>query len=455
MNLVSVTYLQIESYSNHPEVAKAARILVDSYFAGKHLKRDEAKLFRDAKKLVASLWIRNTDMFRFTTKKDSFTAGKRKQVWMTNRTLKLFKVAEGLGWFNLVQKAMPPWHEQGVEGRAAIYCRTLAFRKLLRGLTVNDVIPDPDLPRVELRDKDRCIRPLPVAYLQSSTYSRTVKIMEEHFELIRASAPTLEGKPVSPAEYRYTRKFSGDLKRGGRFYAPFVNWPKKDRLKIQFNGEPVGSLDISQLHPALLLRLMHKADRELSGMLLKALPEVYSMPRYEWLPRAVHKKLINTLLNAETRQKAAKALSTATWWFNAEESEWCCNTYKGRQKRVGQPVFPDSPMKEAESYIAYFEVVHSMLAPAVCSGRGLVLQRLDSDLIENILWIATVLGVPVLPVHDEIILPQSMKSFAQVLLEKAFPLTFGDSGNFGIIEAKWTTLTNLVGEIIQVKLSPL
>ena len=203
---------------------------------------------------------------------------------------------------------------------------------------------------------------------------------------------------------------------------------------------------------ALLLRLMHKSDKEVSGMLLEGLPEVYSMPRYEWLPRIVHKKLINTLINAATRQKAAKSIATATWWFDAEESEWCCKTYKGRQKRIGQPVFPESPMKEAEAYINYFEFMHPMLAPAVCSGLGIVLQRLDSDFIENTLWIATGLGVAVLPVHDEIILPMSKKCFAQVLLEKAFPLTFGEYGNFGIIKAKWTTLEQ-GSEAISIELS--
>lgn len=72
--------------------------------------------------------------------------------------------------------------------------------------------------------------------------------------------------------------------------------------------------------------------------------------------------------------------------------------------------------------------------------------------MENILWIATGLGVPVLPVHDEIILPVSMKNFGQVLLERAFPLTFKDYGNFGVIKAKWKTLEQ-GSETISIELS--
>jgi len=440
MSLDNTSYLCIESYSGHPEVAKAAQMLVEAYFSGGQRRRDEALMFRDAKKLVASLWIRKSDMFRFTTRAEAFSPAARRQVWMTNRTLKLFKTAGGLGWYTKVAAAITPNPEIGREGRSAIYCRSLSFRKLLKRLTVNDIEPNPDLPRIELRGKDRRLRPLPRAYLDSRAYIRTVDVLGSHYQLLRDSNLTLDGGSVLASEYWYTRKFSGDLEHGGRFYAPFTNWKKQDRLRLQINGEPVGSLDISQLHPALLLRLMHKTDKELPGMLLEALPEVYSMPDYEWLPRAVHKKLVNTLINAATRQKATKALSTARFWFDKEDDGWHCETYSGKQKRKGQPVFPEEPIKEAEQYISAFEIRHSMLAPAVCSGLGAVLQKLDSDLIENMLWIATGLGVPVLPVHDEIILPQSMNSFAHVLLEKAFPLTFGEYGGFGEIQAKWTCL---------------
>lgn len=465
MNWDTTSYLAIENYSDHPEVARAARMLVDTYFEGMERKRDDDKLFRDAKKLVASLWIRDADMFRFTTKTEAFSKGKSRQVWMTNRTLKLFKQAEELEWFRHVQNGVRPRPDEGFQGFATVYCRSAEFRKLMKSLTLADIEVNPDLPRVELREERvntkgnpiKALCDLPAAYLASEGYRRTVDILAQHSQLLGDSKPELDGKPLIPNQYFYVRKFNKDEDKphnfkGGRFYAPFTNWPKADRQRLKLNGEPVGSLDISQLHPALILRYLYKADREQSGMLFDAQPEVYSMPDYPNLPRAVHKKLINTLINAANIDSAIKSIQTATYWFDDEDQEWVCKTYTGRQKRQGEKVFPDKPGVSARDYIARFTLRHPMMEPAICSGLGHLLQTMDSMLIENILWIATGLGVPVLPVHDEIILPESMKSFGQVLLERAFPYTFEEYGNFGTVKTKWTTL-ELGSESITIDLS--
>ena len=188
-------------------------------------------------------------------------------------------------------------------------------------------------------------------------------------------------------------------------------------------------------------------------MLFDAQPEVYSMPDYPNLARAVHKKLINTLINAASIDSAVKALQTATYWFDDEDQEWVCKTYQGRQRRHGIKVFIDSqPGVAAREYIDRFVLRHPMMEPAICSGLGHTLQTLDSQLIENVLLIANELMVPVLPVHDELILPKSKKVHAQVLLEKAFPFTFGQYGSFGAIKAKWTTL-ELGSKVISIELS--
>lgn len=453
----NTTYLKIEHYSDHPEVVAAAQLLTTAYFTGKQRKKDEAKMLRDAKKLVASLWIRDKDMFRFTTKTEAFSGGKSRQVWMTNRTLKLFKTAEALGWFSVAATAMSPRPDKGFKGRTAIYCRSLKFKQLQRSLTADQIDINPDLPRVELRNKRKQLCEMPRWYLESPAHARTVAMLEAHRKLILASKPELDGKVLEVGQYYYVRKFNTDPRDpqnflGGRFYAPFTNWSKADRLRLKLGGEPVGSLDLSQLHPALLLRFLHKTDRELPGMLLEAQPEVYSMPDYEYLPRSVHKKLINTMINAQTMDSAVRALQTATYWFDEEDGEWVCKTYSGKQKREGQKVFPENPAQEARDYIARFGSRHPLMVPAVASGHGLALQKLDSELIENVLLMSNAIGVPILPVHDELILPYSQKVVAEILIEKGFRATFGEYGRFGVIKAKWSALGQRGPETIELKL---
>ena len=84
-----VQFLQIRAYSEHPEVYSAADILVQEFTKTRQQIRNKDKYPRDAKKLIASIWL-HKGLFRFTTKGEHFSKGKRKQVWMTNRTLDLF-----------------------------------------------------------------------------------------------------------------------------------------------------------------------------------------------------------------------------------------------------------------------------------------------------------------------------------------------------------------------------
>jgi len=451
----NITYLRIESYSDHPEVGRAAKQLVESYMVSRKRIKEKGKYLRDAKKLIASLWLRGEDdQFRFTTKTTYYSPASRKQVWMTNRVLKLFRQMIALGWITLVKEAVPPHSsKKSTGGLTAIYCRTRKFRGLLKTLSITDVVPNPDMPRVELRDENENLQELPDAYLSTTSCQATFSILEQHYALLTASDICFaDGSPMPLSKLYFVRKYRPDFQHGGRIYAGFQNLPKRERLRITILGEAVASLDISQLHPALILRLTHSEDKERGGMLLKALPEVYSMPNYTDLPRAVHKKLINTLINAPTEASATRSLINHYYWWDIFQDKWVVKSYKGKQKREGQKVFAeDKPLRAAERYVASFKAHHPMLSEAVCSGVGSELQLLDGQLMETVINVATKAKVPILPIHDEIIIPKQYKTFAEILLQRAFQATFKDAGRFGVINAKWSDIEK--EELIEINLS--
>ena len=451
----NITYLRIESYSDHPEVGRAAKQLVESYMVSRKRIKETGKYLRDAKKLIASLWLRGEeDQFRFTTKTTYYSPASRKQVWMTNRVLKLFRQMIALGWITLVKEAVPPHSsKKSTGGLTAIYCRTRKFRDLLKTLSIADVVPNPDMPRVELRDENENLQELPDAYLSTTSCQATFSILEQHYALLTASDICFaDGSPMPLSKLYFVRKYRPDFQHGGRIYAGFQNLPKRERLRITILGEAVASLDISQLHPALILRLTHSEDKERGGMLLKALPEVYSMPNYTDLPRAVHKKLINTLINAPTEASATRSLINHYYWWDIFQDKWVVKSYKGKQKREGQKVFAeDKPLRAAERYVASFKAHHPMLSEAVCSGVGSELQLLDGQLMETVINVATKAKVPILPIHDEIIIPKQYKTFAEILLQRAFQATFKDAGRFGVINAKWSDIEK--EELIEINLS--
>jgi len=450
-----IAYLRIESYSEHPEVGRAAEVLVESYMVSRARRREQEKYLRDARKLIASLWLKGEeDLFRFTTKAAYYSTAGRKQVWMTRRVLKLFRQMTALGWITLVKEAVPPQSSRKSSGGlTAIYRRTRKFRNLLKTLSVKDIVPNPDMPRVELRDENENLKELPDTYLSTTSCKATFSILEQHYALLTASDICFaDGSPVPLSKLYFVRKYRPDFQHGGRIYAGFQNLHKKDRLGITINGESVASLDISQLHPALILRLTHREDRERSGMLFEALPEVYEMPDYPDLPRAVHKKMINALINAPSEDSAARSLMNHYYWWDLLEEKWVVRSYKGRQKRTGGRVFDqEKPLKAAKEYIAMFKMRHAMMSDAVCSGIGTRLQLLDGQLMEAMISVATAAGVPILPVHDELIIQEKYKTFAVMLLKRAFQSTFKKAGSFGQTKAKWVSRDSQ--QNIQINLS--
>ena len=73
-----ISYLRIEVYSNHPEVKLMAGQIIDSLLVDKTRKSPD-KYRYPARKLIASLWLRDSDMFRFGTKTSYFGSKKRKR----------------------------------------------------------------------------------------------------------------------------------------------------------------------------------------------------------------------------------------------------------------------------------------------------------------------------------------------------------------------------------------
>jgi len=455
-----VRHLQIQSYSEHPEVRDAADVLVTAFYEGKVRVRDKAKYTRDARKLIASLWLHEDVLFRFTTKKAYFemgAQGKRKQVWLTKRVLSLFNLAHQLGWIVLHKKGISPQIAK-VKGKSfsSIYRTTETFYQLLSSVKQEDISPDLEVLRVELKDADGLLRPLPNNYLTSADYPEVVGILEQHYEQLAKTKLLLKtGEPVPLPHLYFIRKFRPNMTQGGRIYAQFQNYPKQERLGITMNDYPVASLDISQLHPQLLLRFLHKRDAEDLGLLAQVRgDDIYTMPDYPHLPRLVHKKLINTMINCKTERAAVSSLMTARYWQSDMSGEWQCKTYKGAQKREGNAVFDGSPKKAAQAYMESFKQHHPLLAPALCTGVGSNLQTADGRMMLLVMHYFSNVELPVIPIHDEVIVPKTKATmeFAQIALRDAFREAYGEEGSFGSIYAKWSFGDGTKEKQVEIKL---
>ena len=163
------------------------------------------------------------------------------------------------------------------------------------------------------------------------------------------------------------------------------------------------------------------------------------MPEYPQITRSTNKQFINTILNAKSRSAAVKSIGSAHQYWDPFESKWVVETYSGKQKRQGEPLWPEKPQKQADEYIDAFLFRHPTFAGVAFKGLWGTLQLLDSQIMEEAVHRATAAGIPVLPVHDELVGPVCKKEeLMQILIDSFHEVT---QGKFSHHEPKMTWST--------------
>jgi hypothetical protein len=430
-----VTFLSIQSYSEHPEVYAAAELLFDNFRINKKQVRNPKKYPRDARKLIASLWLHD-GLFKFTTKNCHFSKGKRKQVWLTNRVLDLFKCAINIGWVELVVKAVPPDVARDGIGLATIYTTTDLFKRLLTHLSNEDITLNPDLPCVVRKDKNKVIIEEEADFYESNKYKKLQRLVCNHLDrLISHKTCWANGEPISKVELLLTRIFSVDFSHGGRFYCNFQNNPKAIRNSITIDGKAVGSLDITQCHPMLILR-MYKGKQSEDGLFSSLNEDVYQVNGFKHLDRSIRKKAVNALFNAKTEESAIKALRNTHWWIDGITNEIEIETYKSKKKRHGEPIFRSAA--EVEQFIATFKFAHPDFADVIGTGIGLELQGFDGSVTNSVLSVSEQVGLPIIPIHEEYLVAEENKDALIEILRFAIRKTLKEKGQYGFVMAKWS-----------------
>lgn len=441
-------FLQIRRYSDHPEVYSAAELLCKEFAKTRQQVRHKEKYPRDAKKLIASIWM-HEGLFRFTTKAEHFSKGKRKQVWMNNRTLDLFNCMRELKWVKEVKGAIPPYLAKNEIGFSAIYTSTDTFKTLLRSLTKADITINPDLPCVSRKNADKQVIEEPESFYNLKPYKQHQSLIQAYLERLRRYKTCWsDGAEIDQIELLLTRQFTEDFAHGGRWYCNFQNKPKTVRNSITIGGKPVGSLDITQCHPMLILRLFKGKESE-DGLFSRHNEDVYQVSGFEYLDRDIRKKAVNTLFNANNEAEAIKSLRNANWWIDGITGEVEIETYKSRKKRWGNRIFKTDD--EIKKFIANFKLMHPDFVDAVCSGIGLQLQGFDSMVTHQVLKFAEALDLPIIPIHEEYLVPEDKKSVIEEILKQSMRIVLQEAGQYGTLNAKWTDSKG-VGSRVEVDL---
>jgi hypothetical protein len=204
---------------------------------------------------------------------------------------------------------------------------------------------------------------------------------------ITTNPPGRRKKVFITSDRKFVRRiFSrGRWDLNGRFYGPWWQQIGQDwRSQIHINGQPTVEIDFKGLHINLLaLEQGPEIHNDPYTLRHCGLPEVNDA-----LQRELVKKLVLRAINAGTRPAA----------FSSFRDDWPTGHLA---KRLTD--------QQLSTLLDLFISHHPLLAEKLCTDQGIRLMFLDSQITDQVLTVATNLGLPVLGVHDSFIVAREEK----------------------------------------------
>ena len=217
--------------------------------------------------------------------------------------------------------------------------------------------------------------------------------------LAKKTAGTLDLKALIDSTLHNCYKERRVSLSNGRFYTSgfgFQNIPSGVRKYITINGNRCTELDFKALHPTLLYLL--------EGSTCPADAYVVNEKEQPQLRKAV-KFFLLILINAKNRREAIYA-------FNEK-----------------QPDLYNIAVKEYGSIDNFYNVIadfHKPINKYFCSDYGVKLQEIDGQIIFKTLQEFYIRKIPVLPIHDSVIVPKEHYQTAIEILANSFCAVAGE-----------------------------
>lgn len=198
-------------------------------------------------------------------------------------------------------------------------------------------------------------------------------------------------KWVLVSDLRIFRSFCrGSFQYGGRCYGWWQSQEEDIRANLLLNGEKVVEPDFSRLHPHMLYALR--------GHQLKH--DVYSVPGFT---EKMIKVAFLALINARTEHATSGAIRTV---------------FAKKKNRI-----PYKPGMSRE-IIAGIKANNPLIADDICSDKGVLLMRRDSDIIVRTMLTLASEKIPFLPVHDSIICRVSDLDRVRQVMKESYETEF-------------------------------
>lgn len=225
---------------------------------------------------------------------------------------------------------------------------------------------------------------------------------------------------------------------GGRFYSEGTNYqqlPSYDRKRITINGENVYELDFRSIHISIFCTLESVTLPEgydvysqynTSNYVLDddLVQKVTCWYKQDYNPYREFQKLAwLILINCGKRNKTRgqnRRLAIETLQHKLKED---------RELPEHTQRFTGIKTVDIEGVINHIEETFYFAKDLLYSDKGVELMRMDSDIMEQILIDCVEERIPVLCVHDSIIVPQSSVGKAMEIMKSAYGFVCGSTDN--------------------------
>ena len=201
-------------------------------------------------------------------------------------------------------------------------------------------------------------------------------------------------------------------KANGRFYGGFWQLVGSDyRQHIRINGEITVELDYKSLHPNLLLiQEGLEPSTDVYGLGDKPIVDRFDLDTQ----RSIVKLAVLMLLNADDIDKAYNALISK---FSTAPGDTI-------------DIRADLTREEFNSYLDAFIMHHPSLEKHMGKDEGIKLMYQDSLIVEELIRNFTAREIPILCVHDSIIIQENYLDLAREEMKKATVKLLGVELNF-------------------------
>jgi hypothetical protein len=194
----------------------------------------------------------------------------------------------------------------------------------------------------------------------------------------------------------------GDL--GGRFYTPVQNLPPRLRAQLRFDGEHVVELDYRGLHLTMCYHL--------AGLDAPQDPyKIYGDGR-DAVARPLVKKLMVVAINAEPGVNIASIVRNE---FRERGTKHLARL-RDVERQVGQKL---------GAIAAAMTAAHPAIASFFASDAGVRLQRIDAEIMRRIIRACVERNIPLVPVHDSIVVPRRHRDVAREIMARAYRSVMG------------------------------